>query len=501
MIVVFTVFPARSFIKGHMLTLSNMEEIRNKMTRQIINTAAILLATTILLAGCGLPGSTANPSLPTIVPAQTEGAALPTDTPLAPTPTSPPAQATEETPIEPTEAASETEMTEEPAPTETAAPTESPTETALPEPTATEVDEVGLPLETLTIGLNPVAEGFTKPLFLTYAGDGTNRLFVIEQAGRILLIEEGAINPTPFLDIVSIVGSDANEQGLLSVAFHPDYQGNGRFFIYYTNKDGDAVIARYQVSSDPNVADPASGQVLLTVSEPYANHNGGQVAFGADGYLYIGLGDGGAAGDPQNNAQNLDSLLGKILRVDVDRAEPYGVPEDNPFVTQTDTRPEIWSYGWRNPWRFSFDPATADLYVADVGQNQYEEVHVELAGSPSGQNYGWRLMEGFHCYDPAECDPTSLNVVLPVTEYSHDEGCSVTGGYIYRGSQFPALNGVYLYGDYCTGFIWGLRREADGSWSQARLLESGHTISSFGQDEAGEVYLVDHKGSVWQVTN
>lgn len=458
-------------------------------------TIPLLFITAMLVTACGTVPSATNPPLPTIVPVQ-EATPPPTvsQSPTnTPTPQSPP-----------TEPAAEATATEAPPDTVepvTASPTIEPA-VAPTEPGPTEPPPPARPpLESLAFSLSPVADGFTKPLFVGHAGDGSGRLFVVEQAGRILIVQDGAVNPTPFLDIVSIVGSDANEQGLLSLAFHPNYVENGRFFVYYTDRQGDAVIARYQVSADANQAEPNSGQILLTVGQPYGNHNGGQLAFGADGYLYIGLGDGGSGGDPQNNAQDLGRLLGKILRIDVDQGEPYGVPASNPFVTTEGARPEIWSYGWRNPWRFAFDPATADLYVADVGQNQYEEVHVELAAAPGGQNYGWRLMEGFHCFDPAECDPASLNVVLPITEYSHSQGCSITGGYVYRGSQVPALNGVYLYGDYCSGLIWGLRREADGSWSQTQLLETGHTISSFGQDEAGEVYLVDHKGSLLQVTN
>lgn len=379
-----------------------------------------------------------------------------------------------------------------------ATPTTAPT-AVTPAPTATPT----LPaLDTLAPKLIPVAGGFNKPVYLTHAGDGSGRQFVVEQAGRILIFQNGVINPTPFLDIVGIVGSDANEQGLLSVAFHPRYTDNGFFFVNYTNKNGDTVIARYGASSNPNVADPNSAKILLTIDQPYSNHNGGQIAFGPDDYLYIGMGDGGAAGDPHNNGQTLNAMLGKILRIDVDNGNPYGVPQDNPFVANSDTRPEIWSYGWRNPWRFSFDPATGDLYMADVGQNQYEEVHVELAGSPGGQNYGWRIMEGSHCYESGNCDAAGQGLVLPVAEYDHSQGCSVTGGYVYRGAQFPALTGTYFYGDYCSGIIWGLRREANGGWAQAQLLSSGQTISSFGQDEAGEVYLLQHRtGEVFQLGN
>jgi glucose/arabinose dehydrogenase len=213
------------------------------------------------------------------------------------------------------------------------------------------------------------------------------------------------------------------------------------------------------------------------------------------------MGDGGAAGDPNNNGQNMNALLGKILRIDVDSADPYGIPQNNPFAANGQGSREIWSYGWRNPWRISFDRASGDMYIGDVGQNQYEEIDVELAGTPGGQNYGWRLMEGAHCFEPSTCDPASSGLVLPVAEYDHGQGCSVTGGYVYRGVQFPTLAGVYFYGDFCSGIIWGLHREADGSWSNAELLSSGYLISSFGQDEAGEVYLVHHGGKVFQIGN
>jgi glucose/arabinose dehydrogenase len=357
-------------------------------------------------------------------------------------------------------------------------------------------------LDSLAIRFFPVANGFTKPVYLTEADDGSGRLFVVEQAGRILIVRQGQVTSAPFLDIVSIVGSDANEQGLLSVAFHPSYAQNGLFFVNYTDKQGDTVIARYNVSDNADVADPNSAKILLSIGQPYGNHNGGQVVFGPDGYLYIGMGDGGAAGDPHNNGQNLNTLLGKILRIDVDNADPYGIPQSNPFASNGQGSREIWSYGWRNPWRISFDRATGDMYIGDVGQNQYEEIDVELAGTPGGQNYGWRLMEGAHCFDPGTCDPANSGLVLPVAEYDHGQGCSVTGGYIYRGAQFPALSGVYFYGDYCSGIIWGLRHEADGTWSKAELLSSGYTISSFGQDQAGEVYLLQHStGEILQIGN
>ncbi len=489
------------------------------------------LAIFITACGAGQAGKV-EPSPTTVV--QAEATLSPTPQPatatlepptLTPAPTSattdePTVQIVEpapppEEPIQPTTEPAEPNLlaTDEPLPTQKPEPpTPVPPEAVLPtdeaSPPTAELLSTELPvvvetlsLDALGIKFSPVASGFTKPLFLTHAGDGSDRLFVVEQAGRIWLVKMGQVNPTPFLDIGSIVGSDANEQGLLSVAFHPDYASNGFFFVNYTDKQGDTVIARYSVSGDPDAAASDSAKTLLTIDQPYANHNGGQLAFGPDDYLYTGMGDGGAANDPHNNGQNLDALLGKILRLDVDNGDPYGIPADNPFAANGQGSPEIWSYGWRNPWRFSFDPATGDLYVADVGQNQYEEIHVELAGTPGGQNYGWRIMEGSHCFD-GNCDATSQGLVLPMAEYDHGQGCSVTGGYVYRGRQYPALRGVYFYGDYCSGLVWALRREADGSWSQEQVASSGYTISSFGQDEAGEVYVVNHStGEIFQIGN
>ena len=431
----------------------------------------ILLSTMfILLAAC----QAIQPPMPTIVAAKPTATVTGTAVPPTATPT--------QTAVMPSEVTATPELTETVMMPIVVAETTAPP-----------------PLEQLNLTLKPVASGFAKPLYLTHAHD--QRLFVVQQAGQIMIIEGGVTRPTPFLDIKTRVGSNGNEQGLLSVAFHPNYQKNGLFYVNYTNLEGSTTIARYHVSADPNVADEISEQILLTIPQPYSNHNGGHILFGPDGYLYIGMGDGGAANDPHNNGQSLNTLLGKILRLDVDTGSPYGVPQDNPFITTAAARPEIWSYGWRNPWRMAFDAATGDLYVADVGQNQYEEVDVELAGSGGGQNYGWRLMEASHCFNPTSCDPATLKVVMPIAEYPHSQGCSVTGGYVYHGTQFPQLNGVYLYADYCTGTLWGLRHEADGSWSQAELLASGKIISSFGLDAAGELYLIDHRsGEVWQVS-
>jgi glucose/arabinose dehydrogenase len=458
-----------------------------------------LLIGLILLTACGsLLNSRSEPPLPTVVSVIES-----TNTP-APTPTT---QAAEPTPvvIEPSPTFN---LSPSPSPTlipagDTLAvePTSTFTPLPPPSPTPTQPAPTSPPLESLNLSLTSVAAGLDRPTYLTHAGDGSDRLFVLEQPGRILIIQSGALNPTPFLDLTGLIEINGLEQGLLGLAFHPDYANNGFFFVDYTNDQGHTVIARYQVTDNPDVADPNSAKVLLTIEQPYPNHNGGQLAFGPDGYLYVGTGDGGSANDPQNNGQSLDTLLGKILRLEVDQGDPYGVPENNPFVNQAQVRPEIWSYGWRNPWRFSFDKATGDMYIADVGQNQYEEISVELAGAPGGQNYGWRFLEGSHCFDPPNCEPGSLGTVLPVTEYDHNQGCSVTGGYVYRGARFPALTGIYFYGDFCSGKIWGLRRENDGSWSQAELLQSGISISSFGQDEAGELYVLNHRGEIFQVAN
>jgi len=336
-----------------------------------------------------------------------------------------------------------------------------------------------------------VTQGLEKPVGLVHAGDGSGRLFVIEQRGAIRIIQNGELLPTPFLDIRDRVGSEGGEQGLLGLAFHPNYVQNGYFFVNYTDRRGDTVVARYRVSADPNLADPASEQVVLTLAQPYGNHNGGHLLFGPDSYLYIGTGDGGLFGDPHGNAQNLDSLLGKMLRLDVDEL-PYRIPPDNPFGD------EIWAYGLRNPWRYSFDRLTGDLYLADVGQNQWEEIDFLEAGAPAGVNFGWDFWEGSHPYEGTPPEGFPMN--FPVAEYDHSQGCSVTGGVVYRGA-LPDWQGVYLYGDYCSGRIWGLLRTAEGEWLNEPLFESGFNIATFGEDENGEVYLTHHgEGSVYRLT-
>ncbi len=376
-----------------------------------------------------------------------------------------------------------------PGPTNLARPAQAPA--AQPTPGARQVPPW------TTVRLEEVAGGFQQPTYVTHAGDGSGRLFVVEKPGRIWILVNGKVLPEPFLDIRDRVRSRESERGLLSVAFHPDFATNGRFFVNYTDRLGHTVVAEYRVTDDPNRADPNSERVILYIEQPAANHNGGQLQFGPDGYLYIGMGDGGRAGDPWGNAQNLGVLLGKMLRIDVDGGDPYAVPPDNPFVGQADVRPEIWAYGLRNPWRFSFDRATGDLYIADVGQNLWEEVDVVRWPSPGGQNFGWDIMEGFHCFEPPQgCDPTGLT--MPVVEYGHDQGCSITGGYVYRGRRYPDLVGTYVFSDFCSGRLWGLRFR-EGTWEWTLFLDTDLNVSSFGEDEAGEIYVVDYRGSIYHL--
>lgn len=347
------------------------------------------------------------------------------------------------------------------------------------------------------ISLSLKASGLDRPVHIANAGDGSDRLFVVEQPGRIVIVKDGAPLTTPFLDIVSRV-SCCGERGLLSVAFPPGYLAKGYFYVNYTDIAGNTVVARYRVSANPDIADPASEEILLTIEQPFQNHNGGQLAFGPDGFLYIGMGDGGSAGDPFGNGQKPEALLGKMLRIDVESGRfPYAIPPDNPYLKNTNSRPEIWAVGLRNPWRFSFDRKTGDLYLADVGQNLFEEVHFQPAGSVGGENYGWNILEGTHCFKTDPCDKTGL--VIPVAEYDHSKGCSVTGGMVYRGPGFSGMQGIYFYGDYCSGRIWGLRPSGT-SWETAELIDSAYSISTFGEDEEGNIYIADHvAGSIYKI--
>jgi glucose/arabinose dehydrogenase len=344
------------------------------------------------------------------------------------------------------------------------------------------------------IALVPKFSGLSSPLGVTHAGDNTGKLYIVEQAGRIRLVDNGTLLPAPFLDISTRVIA-GGEQGLLGLAFPPGYAIKRYFYVNYTTNipdaiTGNTVIARFRVTGpDPNIADSASEEILLTIAQPFSNHNGGQLAFGPDGFLYIGMGDGGSGGDPFNNAQNPSSLLGKMLRIDVESGVvPYASPPSNPFVQNPVFRSEIWALGLRNPWRFSFDRQTGDLYIADVGQNLFEEVDFQASGSAGGQNYGWSIMEGAHCFGDPAC--SSAGLILPVAEYGHGPECSITGGFVYRGQAFPRIQGVYLYADFCSGKFWGLQR--DGSvWLNTLLLTEPHSIASFGEDEAGNLYAAD----------
>jgi glucose/arabinose dehydrogenase len=343
--------------------------------------------------------------------------------------------------------------------------------------------------------LTEVAAGLDQPLFATTAPGDPSRLYVVEQSGRIRIVESGALRAAPFLDLSGLV-SCCGERGLLGLAFHPGYADNGRFFVNYTNSRGDTEIVEYARAADPDVATPEPVRRFFTVGQPFANHNGGQLAFAPDGFLYIGLGDGGGSGDPNGNAQNRDSKLGKILRIDVD-AYPTPVAGNLPGGD-----PDVWDYGLRNPWRFSFDRATGDLYIGDVGQDTIEEIDIEPAGE-GGRNYGWNVMEGSQCFAEASCDPSGLT--LPAAEYTHAFGCSVIGGYVYRGRAIPGLVGTYLYGDYCSSRVFSLRW-VDGAVSATEELTADldpdsriHGLTSFGEDGDGELYVVSHDGSVFRI--
>jgi glucose/arabinose dehydrogenase len=357
------------------------------------------------------------------------------------------------------------------------------------------------------LGLARVATGLSRPLLVTDAGDGSGRLFVVEQTGAIRIVKAGKLLARPFLDLGAAV-SGGNEQGLLGLAFHPSYATNGKLYVSYTDRGGTSVIREYRVSAaNPDRVDGSSGRTILRLRQPYANHNGGNIAFGPDGDLYIGFGDGGSAGDPGNRAQNLGSLFGKLLRIDVDRRTgtlPYGIPSTNPYVGRAGLD-QIWASGLRNPWRWSFDRLTGDLWIGDVGQDTWEEVdrapatHGRNAGR--GLNFGWKAMEASHCYAPSSgCSRTGKTP--PLTEYRHVNGrCSVTGGFVYRGSRYPDLVGAYLFADYCSGEIWFVDRGAPRGTSPRLALDTDALITSFGQDQAGELYLTDVGGSVYRLTD
>ncbi|MCS7056332.1 MAG: PQQ-dependent sugar dehydrogenase [Thermoflexales bacterium] len=355
----------------------------------------------------------------------------------------------------------------------------------------------------VSIGFEPVASGFNSPVFVTHAGD--SRLFVVEQRGVIKIIKNGSVLGTPFLNLTALVLC-CGEDGLLGLAFEPDYPTTGRFYVYYTNKSGDQVIARYRVSSDPDVADPSSGQILLTIPHPiYGNHNAGWIGFGPDGHLYAAVGDGGGGGDPFCAAQDPGDLRGKILRLNVVGQITYTIPAGNIFTTTQ--RPEVWAIGLRNPWRNSFDRQTGDLYIADVGQGAREEINFVPAGASAGLNFGWSQYEGSIPYSDGssiggsfDCPPSGIAPTMPITDYGRSLGGSVTGGYVYRGSDFPWLNGVYFYGDYVSGKLFAAWRPSPGApFTSAFIRDTGYNISSFGEDVNGELYLVSYSGTIYRL--
>jgi len=355
------------------------------------------------------------------------------------------------------------------------------------------------PPASVDLRLEQVATGLSFPVFVTAAPGDTSRLFIVEKGGTVRILKDGALLPTPFIDLSARV-TTGMEQGLLGMAFHPiDGRVVLSFTVSGTTGGGKSRIATFTTGANPDQLDPASEALVLEVDQPYSNHNGGDVAFGPDGYLYIGLGDGGAGGDPQGHGQRRDDLLGSLLRLDIDHGLPYTVPASNPFVGQAGIRPELWNWGMRNPWRFSFDRANGNLYIADVGQNAWEEVDVQPASSSGGENYGWNKLEGTHCYGGGGCSSTGM--VPPVIEYNHDDGCSITGGYVYRGTAIPAIAGTYFYSDYCEGWVrsfvyQGGRATDPRSWPD---LATGQQVTSFGQDARGELYIAVANGTIYRI--
>ncbi|MGH8509357.1 MAG: PQQ-dependent sugar dehydrogenase [Gammaproteobacteria bacterium] len=346
------------------------------------------------------------------------------------------------------------------------------------------------------IQLQQIASGFSLPVLVTSARDGSNRLFVVEQGGKILVLRNGRKRPTPFLNISKRV-SRGGEQGLLSVAFHPKFRRNRKLYINYTDTKGRTNVVEYKTfRENRNRVDTRTRRSILRVAQPFENHNGGFLAFGSDGYLYIGLGDGGSGGDPGNRAQNLGLLLGKMLRIDVNTSRGYRIPATNPFVGVRGVRKEIWASGFRNPWRYSFDRATGRLFAGDVGQGAIEEIDIVEPGA----NYGWRLFEGSSCFDPSlGCQTTGLT--FPISEYSHSEGEAVTGGYVYRGVSAPSLAGKYFFADFGSGRLWSLEETTPGTWTRTVLQDTALNISSFGEDEAGDVLVVDYGGGIYRITD
>ena len=417
------------------------------------------------------PTTTPDPSPSGSAQAAASPSGAPTSTPTL-APTAPPTVAPTPRPTPP------------PAPP----PTPAPTPVITPAPTPAGWDPNKIAVKFATVATVP-----GRPLAVTNAGDGSGRLFVAEQGGKVYIVKGGTVTSTPFLDISGLV-SGGGEQGLLGIAFHPGFPADNRVFVDYTDAAGDTVVSSFRVDpGSPDVVIPGSEVPILTVDQPYANHNGGTIQFGPDGSLYIALGDGGSGGDPENRAQNLGSLLGKILRIDVSPATGYAIPGSNPLGS------EIWLYGLRNPFRFSFDRATGDLWIGDVGQNAWEEVDVARAGV-GGLNFGWRLMEGNHCYNPSSGCPTA-GLTLPVVEYPHNPGgCAVIGGNVYRGAAYEALKGGYVFSDECTGITWALNPAGSGAHALVQVADASAGIAGYGEDEAGELYAADLGGQLYRVS-
>jgi len=461
--------------------------------------AGLLILVLLALAGCSGKGTSTPAAAPTATRA-IEAPAPPAAS-LAPTHTAPQL-------LTPT--ANAATPSRAPITAAAASPTAAPTRQPASQPTGQPSNPPAVPdLAALRLTLKPLARGLDRPVFVTGAPGDVGRLFIVEKPGAIRIWDGNQLLATPFLDIRDRVLSRGQEQGLLGLAFAPDYATSGFFYVYYVDLSANVQISRFKVTGDPALADPASELKVLNVKHPAANHNGGMLAFGPDGRLYAGLGDGGGAGDVYRNGQNPDTLLAKIIRLDVtsDPSVPYRVPADNPWVIRPwngrPMLPEAWQMGLRNPWRFSFDRLTGDLWIGDVGQDAYEEVDTVQAGSNhvpgGGLNFGWSIMEGTHCYpETVQCDRTGLT--LPILDYPHAGGdCSITGGYVYRGREHPALTGVYLYGDWCSGKIWGLAPDGRGGWQHRQLLATQLSLSSFGEDSAGELYAVDLNGTVYGI--